>query len=493
VTTNINHENPLDLSPKPKPLPTALPDVDEFDLALLPDQLHGWVDDIADRMQCPLDFPGVAGLLALSTLVGRRAVIFPKQYDNWQVVPNLWGAIIGRPGLMKTPAIGEAKRMLDRLEIEAKEVHEAEMMEYEARQKVAKVAGKEADRRIAKAIKNKDDAHLIALDAVKGGTEEPPGRIRYLTNDTTVEKLGEILADNPDGVMVYRDELVGLLTSLDREDRAGARQFFLEAWNGDQRFSYDRIGRGTIDIESACITVFGGIQPGPLRNYMASASKGGSGDDGLIQRFQLLVWPDVKGDWINVDRMPNTAARDRVWHLFNRINQIDRRDGLRFDPEAQEVFNEWRTSLEERLRGDSLSPVLEAHFAKYRSLIPSLALLSHLVDDPDGETVSVLHLTRALAWSEYLDSHAKRVYSQQLAPDMAAAIELSAHIQQGDLQSPFSERDVYRNHWRGLDREATRQAVRVLVDYDHLINLDVDTGGRPTTIYQINPHLRVGR
>jgi hypothetical protein len=67
---------------------------------------------------------------------------------------------------------------------------------------------------------------------------------RYKTNDSTVEKLGELLRDNPAGLLVQRDELVDLLASWEREDRQGDRAFFLEAWNGDQSFDTDRIGRG---------------------------------------------------------------------------------------------------------------------------------------------------------------------------------------------------------------------------------------------------------
>ncbi len=39
---------------------------------------------------------------------------------------------------------------------------------------------------------------------------------------------------------------------------------------------------------------------------------------------------------------------------------------LRFDPEAQKLFDEWRTSLELKVRSEKMAPVLESHLAKYR-------------------------------------------------------------------------------------------------------------------------------
>src|ERR671918_1471371 len=70
--------------------------------------------------------------------------------------------------------------------------------------------------------------------------QEPRAR-RYRTNDVTIEKLGELLQHNERGMLVLRDELVGLLASWDREGREGERAFFLEAWNGNNSFETDRI------------------------------------------------------------------------------------------------------------------------------------------------------------------------------------------------------------------------------------------------------------
>ncbi len=99
-------------------------------------------------------------------------------------------------------------------------------------------------------------AKRLAREIIKDGGKEPQRR-RYLTNDATVEKIGELLAANPRGLLIFRDELTGWLSSLDREGREGTRAFFLEAWNGTGRFTYDRIKRGTIDIEAACLSMLG--------------------------------------------------------------------------------------------------------------------------------------------------------------------------------------------------------------------------------------------
>ena len=69
---------------------------------MLPPRLRPWIEDIATRMQAPLDYAAVGGMTCLGAAVGRRIAIRPKEHDDWTVVPILWSAIIGRPALIST-------------------------------------------------------------------------------------------------------------------------------------------------------------------------------------------------------------------------------------------------------------------------------------------------------------------------------------------------------------------------------------------------------
>ena len=309
----------------PKPLPEGLPDVEALDPAMLPPRLRPWVMDIAERMQCPPDFPAAAVLVALGSVIGRHCGIRPKRHDDWTVIPNLWGAAVGRPGVMKSPAIEEALKPLHRLEVQAGEAHASAMRAYETEQN-ARVLERKAKEEKAKSDLKKGTAtreEIIGrLAELSDGDDEEPVRIRYVVNDATVEKLGELLAGNPAGLLLVRDELIGWLRSFDRDGHEGDRAFFLEAWNGTGRFTYDRIGRGTVEIPAACVSVFGGIQPGPLLSYLSRYALNGAGDDGLLQRLQVVVWPDTLGGMAERrpsgrTRKPNVShsRRSRGWRV----------------------------------------------------------------------------------------------------------------------------------------------------------------------------------
>ena len=503
--TSPEPNSPFTQSPswkRPTPLPDELSPVEPFRIELLPKVFQAWVSDIAERLQCPADFPAVAIMVVVAGIVGRKIGIRPQQLTDWLVVPNLWGAVIGRPGLMKTPAIQEPLNILKRLEIDAKQQYDSAVREHESSVLIANATREARKGDLRKAVtKDRQAAEAIARELIQLDEPEPVRR-RYLVNDGTVEKLGEILNENPNGAVVFRDELMGLLKSLDKEGREGVRAFYLEAWNGNGRFTFDRIGRGTLDIAAAILSVMGGIQPGPLSEYLRRASLGGAGDDGLLQRFQLAVWPDCPSSWRNVDRIPDSKARQAAFEACERLDNLEavalaaERDEfesvpfLRFGDEAQERFNDWRAELEPRLRSGSEHPAIESHLAKYRSLIPSLALLIHLVDEPDGGPVTLEALERAIDWGSYLESHARRVYGSIANPSSGAAKALAAKIEAGALQNGFTLRDVYRPGWSGLiDRSDAQAAVDVLIDHDWLASETIDTGGRPQTVYRINPHV----
>src|SRR5262245_39167293 len=113
--------------PLPQPLPDGLRAVRPLPERLLPDALKPWLVDIAERLQVPLEFPAVAAIVALASVVGNQVRFQPKARDDWTVTPNLWGGVVGRPGMMKSPALQEALRPLYRLVKQAEDEHKEAM------------------------------------------------------------------------------------------------------------------------------------------------------------------------------------------------------------------------------------------------------------------------------------------------------------------------------------------------------------------------------
>ena len=343
------------------------------------------------------------------------------------------------------------------------------------------------------------------VDVAANDDDEGPTLHRYVTNDSSMAALAELLRHNPNGLLVHRDELVSLLRSLDQEENAEARAFFLTGWNGDSSWTTDRIARGmNLHVEAVCLSLLGSTQPARITEYVSTAVRGGAGDDGLLQRFGLVVWPDIKGEWQNVDRAPNVDALRTAHEVFSHLDALDyrnlgaRRDTdhngdehgvpfLRLAPEALELFNAWREPLEHELRAATLHPALESHFAKYRKLVPGIALLTHLANRLQGP-IGFEAMNAAIAWDQYLRTHAHRVYAAATNGDALAARAIVKRIRKGDLAMEFSARDVYRNGWALLsERQVVVEALALLVELGHLRQHNRETNGRTATVYTVNP------
>lgn len=482
---------------EPEPLP-ALPDVTPFDYSYLPDAVRPYVRDISERMQCPPDFAAVAVLVMIATLVGRKVGIRPMRRNDWTVIPNLWGAVVGNSGVMKSPTLAAAMAPIKKLQAAAFESFNKAMAEHDAQAALAKMQQSVNQSKARASLKKDQSANVLGL-LQSSATDDAPILKRYLTNNSSYEALGELLIENPSGLMVEADEIIGLLKQLDASGQEVARSFYLTAADGDKPYTFDRIMRGKgLHIEALCLSIIGGIQPGVLAEYVRQATGGGAGADGLLQRFGLMVYPDISPDWREVDRYPDRIARDAVTALAERLDSLNPADigaeadpygavpFLRFDDAAQASFSEWRTALERRLRSGEDHPAIISHLSKYRKLVPSLALLNHLCDAGSG-AVGEVALLRAISCSEYLESHARRIYSYATRPDIDAARTLLSRLASGKLSTPFTARDLYRAGWTGLETPAKAQAaIGLLLEYKHLSEVAQDTGGRPTCHFFLN-------
>jgi putative DNA primase/helicase len=481
--------------PKLEPIQSELPPVQPFSEELLPASFRPLVRDVTERMQVPMDYPAVVTMLCLAGVVNRRAVIQPKANDTgWVVTPNLWGGIIAPPGFMKSPVIQAATRPLHQIQTEWREEHEQRIEEY-ARDKEEHELRRSAWKEQYKANAKKGKT---APDRPEDEPDEPTLR-RLIVNDATFEAMHQTMSENPAGILVIRDELTGWWSQLDRSGREGERAFCLQAWNGDTGHTIDRIGRGTIHVDACCMSMLGGIQPGRLRSYLTEALEDGPSNDGLIQRFQLLVWPDTAPGWEYVDRAPDAASEQQVALVFAKLVELDSETPMRFRyaPDAQELFVEWLAELEAKVRGDEIHPALVSHLSKYRKLMPALSVLFELAEWAAGngsaDTVSLEHTRQAAAWCEYLESHSKRVYSCVVTPQLRAARELAEKIKKRKVGADgfFSCREVYLKGWSGLDTpEAVKLAAEVLQDAGWVRDLSSESGpfgGRPSNRFEVNP------
>jgi hypothetical protein len=478
-------ENPL-------PIKETLPPVPQLNPGMFPKKLFDYVLDVAERMSCPIEFPAIAAMVALAVAIGSRLYCKPYAKGSWLVPAGGWGMGVSPPSHIKSPPISEMLCPLKMMDKNAADQFKLAEEQY----------------KIDKGIYEN-----VVKAAIKSGSRTPsaplpiePKMTRYVVNDSTYEMLVKIADANPNGFLVFRDELSGWFHSLNKENQKEARGLYLTGWSGTEGYATDRIGRGHVRADNLNISLIGTIQPNVLRNIVYDAVSGGVGDDGLVQRFQFAVYPDPVRKFTKVDRHPDFAAQQHYENLIKNLADIDPTSVgasiapdntayLFFDEEAQITFDEWRETLEERLRDPDSdeTPAMLAHLGKYRSLLPKIALILHLADGQVG-AIGKRATIRAQAWTILLEAHARRIYHTATNRTLQSAATLANKIKAGRLDNGFTRSDILLKEWANLRKaEEVSTALTILVDLKWLKSVeDNNTGGRPTQRHYINPKLTSG-
>ncbi|MBF0160463.1 MAG: DUF3987 domain-containing protein [Magnetococcales bacterium] len=501
----------------PVPLAMGLPAVLPIIPELIPDVLRPWLVDVSERMQVPLDFLAVTFVTAAGSLIGRQVGIAPKRFDDWVVIPNLWGMIVSKPSTKKSPAIAEILTVIQTIGMALGADFNNRMDAYSKQKKAYDIAERNVLSQLDNATKanNQSDMQKWTTQLHSLASPVPPAQKVLYVNDTTVEKLQELLRDNPNGMMVYRDELTGLFATFEKPGHESDRSFMLEGWDGKSPYTVFRIAQGrSLTIPACCLSLFGSIQPGPLSTTIKASVANGKGNDGLMQRFSLTVYPDMPTVWENVDRKPDLDAQRIGHNVMKKLTEIGGHTSglevikgvpcIRFDSAAQALFDAWHYQLENEVRRGVDSSILSAHKSKYTKLVPGLALIFYLIDvvahdlwngGASNIEITLVHVARAVAWSEYLESHAYRVYATDTNTDHDSALSLLKHLADGDIDDGSPTWQITNKSWQGLgSTEQTKGALQVLEDFgwvkvERKAPAANGKGGRPSSVVRLHPDI----
>jgi putative DNA primase/helicase len=431
--------------------------------------------------------------------------------------------IIAPPGSLKSNCLGEATKPVKYLAAkahkqfeEANKNYQEELDAYEIQQDAIEKTLKKAYKNLVTCPSNQNAEIEFEIENYKKqlaalNKPEEPFEKRYITSDATIEVLQEILKNNPGGLLVERDELIALLMSFTMSGHEADRGFYLEGWNGGGDYQVDRIGRGSTYVPHLCLSVVGATQPEKIQAYIIK-NISALLNDGLVQRFQLMVYPDfTKRDYI--DEYPDNAAKEAVYKIAATIasdaflkdcktkpSEFDDMPLLHFSFErvAQARFKEWLIALEKQIDEEE-SAILKEHWSKYRGLIPSLALIFHVITmvqtgQAKANPVTLDSLNIAIAWHPYLESHARRVYGMGSNLTEKVVEVLAKKLKQGMFDNGFSARDVYRKNLKGIgtDAEFAEIACEELEKLGWLRAKYISPakGQKAKTVYDINPNIK---
>jgi hypothetical protein len=215
---------------------------------------------------------------------------------------------------------------------------------------------------------------------------------RVFTINTTIERLEQLLAENPNGLPMMLDELSGFFLQMELTGHNVDKSFYLSAWDGHNSSYTDRITRRTVRLSNILMSVFGGMTPASLASFLLNPAIDASSADGMMQRFQLAIYPDKPSALVSIrdtDRYPDLEAENAALNVFRAFHKYKADSSLevnqngvpfvRFDKAAQKVFFDWHDDLHLRMNSNSLHDAMKSHLAKFPRLMPALAFLFYAI------------------------------------------------------------------------------------------------------------------
>lgn len=484
---------------EPKPLDFTLKPVPKLEDGCLPEVLIRWLRPASRVIGCPYDFLVLSAIVTAGSLIGARVRVKVVEHSDWFVVPNLYGGIIGAPSTKKTPALDETQKPLSGLQNHAREVQQKEISDYEIEQLFYEKAKKE----IVKNSTSAADAKELLSELIPPVL---PTLRRYRVNDVTTPKLIEYLSENPNGTLLVRDELVGWLRAMENDYERSARAFVLELWKGAIDYDFARVDGRDIPLKSGTLSVLGGIQPSKLQKYVAEAYSFDN-SDGFLQRY-LFTFPDFHPGTTTPSASDFEAKNygyEMAQSLFQELAGRDfdgkcvSANGDRFlavtlEKEAQKRIDRWIGETEFETHSiQAKDEALAAYLYKLPKTCLSIALIFHCLEfgkagSFPGE-INLATIEKALGYTAYLVSHARRVFALGENEVFDLARKLVDKIKDGDLKQGFTLREIMRKKWSGFrSKDDVSEVLVLLVEYGYLVS-EANVAGRTTSKFYFHESL----
>lgn len=423
---------------------TPFSEVPPFPIETLPPVAANYVREAAASLNVPVDFVATPMLAVLAAAIGASHVLQVR--DDWSEPSVLFTCVVGDPGSNKTAAWRSAIAPLLELQAEFDAAYAEELAAYKERLQLYEQE---------LAIWRKRPKSQV--DEPKPTEPPKPRPQQVVADDITIEGLARVLRDNPRGLLVARDELVGWVLSFNQYRRAGDdRQRWLQAW----RTLPWRINRATRDepiiVTRPTISLAGTMPPDTLSLLQDERQ------DGFIDRI-LFTYPDpAHYAWPEHGIPPDTQRA--YFGLVNKLYELSPAcvtpvewvpRVVRLSPTALRLFAqhdlEWHRLMEAEL-------ALKGMYAKVPSHAARLCLVLHLATAvSSGSTNGLVQPeTVEAAWrlAQYFAAHGRRVRERMTMNSRDVAyLRFVTWLQQTTSES-VSARELVHKHFVKTTREA---------------------------------------
>jgi hypothetical protein len=482
---------------------------------LFPNLIKKFVNEGVNTINCAAEFILIPLIILISSLIGHKIHIQPTSDPLHLITVVLWGMLIGEPGTKKTPASMFALKLLDILIENAEKQYLKKLRRSEAQSDIDgilhKLALKQSTEYLKQAAETSNErrqrSFISKAEKVLRQVADKKNTLtkkRYKTSNATFPALHKVMLENPNGLLLAIDEIIGLLSVLHRKGNEETKAYILECFSGWGSFDVDRATTKHKPGRNMALSIFGTIQPDKLFIFLKKVLTSGLDNDGFLARFQLLVSLQYKVKASSKRHDVNQKIIDNMQNFIIALNDHDFGFGdkplkervVKFTYDAEQAYKDWWFEFSGKYENEETHPVFDGHMRKYDSLVASLALIFEVVSayDASSESISpidevtIKSLKRAIEFTTFLEGHAKVIFnpSQSLAHTNATTIDARLT----ELPEKFTVRDIAQRNLAGISRSSdlTQEALNLLIAHHRVKKVTHDYSSKAQR-YQTNPKL----
>jgi hypothetical protein len=354
-----------------------------FPIQIFPTEVQDYIHQCSENLNLVPDFIGVGILSAVAALIGNSYQIQIK--NGWTERPLLWLVIVGHSGIRKTPSLDAAIKPLQQLDKMLYAKYCEEWQYYKESQQEDK---------------------------------EKPISKQLLVTDSTIEALIPILKNNPNGLLYFKDEIIGWINDLTRYNRGSAEQQWLSIYSNQPIRLNRKIEDGNFRIEQPFANVLGGIQPAIL----SSLFEKDRGQTGFTNRI-AFSYPDPIKRRVSYSELDSNLVKQyenfihRFLHLKKNETETDTIEPIRlkFSFQAQDRFYEWDESfINKNINDSSTTESLKSVLSKIEALMPRVALIIQIMkrvgaSKKEPTEVDLDSVNKAISLTDYFYNHYQKV------------------------------------------------------------------------------------
>ena len=330
---------------------------------------------VASSLQCPVDIALSAMFATVGVAMGKRVIIDDGKYRNY---PCLWVCVVAPSGSNKSTPIRFFLQPLKDRDSYNYGVYREELRAY-------RQAG--------------DD---------KG---DKPVFKQYVISDSTPEARNQVLSVNPNGILLYRDELKGMIDDFCRYAKSGELSQMLSMFDSDT-IVVNRKSDEPLLIKDPFMSIIGSIQPSVLVDTFGNDNMM---NNGFNQRW-LFCYPESgMPEMYNDVSIPQSVISDWKDFIYNLIMYDFSVMGgkIYIRGEAKRVYIDYYNSLQIKKAGadDYLSSV----YSKLQIHVIRWAGVAHILGNyPTSIDITPEEMEYSVRCMDYFERCALKVYRMLL-------------------------------------------------------------------------------